>query len=152
MSENLNLTGHPEDAKVIEWLLEEGQPAVRYATLVDLLGRMESDPEVRSTRSKIARIGWAYDQLRRQGAKGFWEAQEPKNMKEWVDFLYFPVFGATNWRALVLSDFGLDSTNPRIKKIADLLFEFKLRLSSPFNFFNEEMCISANTARMLTRF
>ena len=152
MSESLDLTGHPEDAQVVEWLLGKDQPAARYGALVDLLGRKETDPEVRSTRSRIARVGWAHDQLLRQGPKGFWEAREPRNVKEWIDFLYFPVFGATNWRALVLSDFGLDSTNPRIRKIADLLFEYKLRLSSPFNFFYEEMCISANTARMLTRF
>jgi hypothetical protein len=152
MSQSRSLTGHPEDTKVIEWLLGKDQPAARYGTLIGLLDRKETDPEVRSARSRIARVGWAYDQLRRQGPKGFWEAHEPRNVQEWVNFLYFPVFGATNWRALVLSDFGLDSSNPQIKKIADLLFEFKLRLSSPFNFFYEEMCISANTARMLTRF
>jgi hypothetical protein len=138
--------------KVIDWLLEENQPVVRYYTLVDLLGRKNDDPEVRSAHSRIARVGWANDQLRKQGAKGFWEAHEPKNVREWVDFLYFPKFLGTNWRALVLSDFGLDATNPQIKKIADLIFEYKLRLSSPFNFFYEEMCISANTARMMTRF
>jgi hypothetical protein len=152
MSENPDLTGHAEDAKVVEWLLEESQPAVRCRTLLDLLDRKESDAEVRLARSKIARVGWARDQLRLQGPKGFWEAHDPRNVKEWIDFLYFPVFRATNWRALVLSDLGLDATNPKIKKIADLLFEYKLRLSSPFNFFHEEMCISANTARMLTRF
>jgi hypothetical protein len=152
MSESVGLRDHSEDAKVLEWLLEENQPAVRYHTLVDLHGRKASDREVRLTYSNIARVGWAHDQLRQQGPKGFWEAREPRNVKEWIDFLYFPVFGGTNWRALVLSDFGLDSTNPRIKRIADLIFEYKLRYSSPFNFFHEEMCISANTARMLTRF
>jgi hypothetical protein len=152
MTERTNLTDHPEDAKVVEWLLEGNQPAVRYRTLVDLLGRKEDDPEVRSTRSKIARVGWAADQLRQQGPKGFWEPREPKDIDEWVDFLYFPYYTATNWRALVLSDLGLTSTNPKVKKLAELLFEYKLRLSSPFNFFHEEMCISANTARMLTVF
>ena len=87
-----------------------------------------------------------------QGPEGFWEARKPRNVREWVDFLYFPPFLATNWRALVLSDLGLDATHPRIKKIADLIFEYKLRLGSPFNFFHEEACISANTARMMTRF
>src|SRR5579859_7916343 len=152
MSESLDLTGHPEDATVVEWLLGKDQPAARYGALVDLLGRKETDPEVQSTRARIARVGWAHDQLLRQGPKGFWEAREPRNVKEWTEFLYFPVFDATNWRALVLSDFGLESPTPRIKKIAHLLFEYKLRLSSPFNFFYEEMCIAANTARMLTRF
>jgi len=152
MNESLDLTGHAEDAKVTQWLLEEDQPAVRYGTLVDLLGRNETDPEVRSARSKIARLGWAYDQLRQQGPKGYWERREPKNLKEWIDFLYYPKYGSTNWRALVLSDFGLDATTPAIRKVADVLFEYKLRLGSPFNFYYEEACVVGNTARMMTRF
>jgi len=137
---------------VLDWLLEESQPSVRYRTLIDLLGHKETDPEVRRARARISRVGWGYEQLRQQGPKGFWEPREPKNVGEWVNFLYFPYYVATNWRALVLSDLGLDASNPRIKKVADLLFEYKLRLGSPFNFFYEEACISANTARMLTRF
>jgi hypothetical protein len=152
MSESSDSTPATEDSIVIRWLLEDDQPVAQYYTLIDLLGRTDDDPEVRSARSRIARAGWAYDQLRSQGSKGFWEAHEPKNVGEWVNFLYFPTFRATNWRALVLSDFGLDATNPRIKKIAELIFEYKLRRSSPFNFFYEEACISANTARMMTRF
>ncbi len=152
MSEYSEFTPPAEDTEVIRWLLEGNQPAVRYYALVDLLGRKEDDPEVRSTRSRIGRVGWAGDQLRTQGSKGFWEGHEPRNVREWVDFLYLPPFRSTNWRALVLADFGLDRTNPRIEKIAELIFEYKLRRGSPFNFYYEEACISANTARMMTRF
>ena len=152
MTESKGPTRRAADARVLDWLLEKEQPVVRSAALVDLLGRRENDPEVRAARSRIPRVGWAYEQLRRQGPKGFWEPREPKNVEEWVNFLYFPTYLATNWRALVLSDFGLDATNPAIKKIAELIFDYKLRFSSPFNFFYEEACISANTARMLTRF
>ena len=140
------------DAKLVEWLLEKDQPAVRYRALVDLLDRNDDDPEVREARSAIGRVGWAADQLRDQGAKGFWERREPRGVSEYVEFLYNPPYRSTNWRALVLAELGLDSTDPRIRKIAELLFDYKLRLSSPFNFFYEEMCISANAARMLTRF
>lgn len=142
----------PRESGVLQWLLGQDQPSVRYHALVNLLDRKENDPEVREARSKIGRVGWAADQLRAQGSKGFWEHREPRNVKEWVDFLYFPPYRSTNWRALVLADLGLDATDPRVRKIADLLFEYKLRLSSPFNFFHEEVCISGNTARMLTRF
>ena len=140
------------DAGVIEWLLGKDQPAVRYHALVNLLDRRADDPEVRDARAKIGRVGWAADQLRQQGQKGFWESHEPRNVPQWVDFLYNPPFLSTNWRALVLADLGLDSTDPRIRKIADLMIEYKLRLGSPFNLFYEEVCISANTARMMTRF
>ena len=128
------------------------QPVVQSYTLVDLLGRKENDPEVRSARSRVARVGWAYDLLRKQGEKGFWEPRGPKDLKEWIDFLYYPKYLSTNWRALVLADFGLDKRTPGIRKIADLVFEFKLRLSSPFNFYYEEACVVGNTARMMTRF
>jgi hypothetical protein len=140
------------DRKVLDWLLEKEQPAVRYFALVDLLGRREDDPEARSTRSRIPRVGWAAEQLRRQRPEGFWESHEPTNLRQWVHFLYFPKFHSTFWRALVLSDFELNATNPRIKRIADLVFKYKLRFGSPVNFFYEEASISGNTALMMTRF
>ena len=40
---------------VVDWLLEEDQPSVRYYTLVDLLGQKENDPEVAEAYSKIKR-------------------------------------------------------------------------------------------------
>jgi hypothetical protein len=52
----------------------------------------------------------------------------------------------------VLSDLGLTSSEPRIRKTAELIFDYKLRFGSPFNFFYEEVCAVGNVARMLTRF
>jgi hypothetical protein len=152
MSDQTAATGGQADPRAIEWLLGEDQPIVRHRTLIDLLDRKETDPDVRRARARIPRVGWARDLLSRQGPKGFWEKREPKNLREWIDFLYFPYYTATNWNALVLAEWGLDASNPQIKKLAELLFQYKLRRSSPFNFYYEEMCISANTARMLTRF
>ncbi len=144
--------GADRDRNVLDWLLEKEQPVVRYFTLVDLIGLREDDPEVKSTRSRITRVGWAAEQLQQQKSKGYWEPHEPKNIREWVNFLYFPKFHSTFWRALVLSDFGLDATNPKIKKIANLLFKYKLSFGSPVNFFFEEASISGNAAKMMTRF
>ena len=62
-------SGSARDAKVLRWLLEEEQPVARFTALVDLLGRKETDPEVRAACSRIPRVGWARDQLRAQGAK-----------------------------------------------------------------------------------
>jgi len=144
--------GADREHRVLGWLLEKDQPVVRYFTLVDLLGRRTNDPEVLSTRARISRVGWAAEQLRQQKPEGYWEPHEPQNLRQWVNFLYFPKFHGTYWRALILSEFGLDATNPRIKKIADLIFRYKLRFGSPVNFFHEEASVSGNTARMMTRF
>ncbi len=131
------------EGHVIDWLLEEDQPSVRYYTLVDLLDRSESDAEVKRAYSSISKKGWAFDILRKQKAKGYWESEQS---------LYQPKYTSTNWRALVLSDLGLTSRNKRIRKMADLFFRQWLALPSGENVFNDEVCIVGNTARMLTRF
>ncbi len=140
------------EARVIDWLLEADQPSVRYHTLVDLLGRRERDAEVREARSKIPRVGWAQDLLRTQKPKGYWEPHEPRTVREWVRFLRFPLYDSSIWRGMVLADLGLTAADPRIRRLADLVFEYKLHLSSEVNLFTEEVCIVGNVARMLTRF
>ena len=141
---------------VIDWLLGEDQPSVRYYTLVDILDRKENDLQVREAYSRIPRLGWAKDILELQKLGGYWEPKEPAltpaNLMAWLDFLYLPKYVSTNWRAIVLSDLGLTSKDARIRKVADLFFKYKLRLRSMVNIFNDEVCIVGNTARMLTRF
>lgn len=129
--------------QVIEWLLEDNQPSIRYYTLVDLLGRNESDDEVREAYSNISKKGWAKEILSLQRPGCYWESE---------DNLYRPKYTATNWRAIVLSDLGLTSQNPRIKRTANQFFKQWLQPSPKENIFNEEVCIVGNTARMLTRF
>lgn len=153
MDDARNSYGSAETSpRVLDWLLEADQPSVRYFTLVDLVGRSTNDPEVRRTRSRIARVGWAANLLRRQQRKGYWESREPTTLRGWTRFLQFPQFRSTMWPALVLSDLGLTADDPRVRRTAELLFDYKLRLSSPFNFYTEEVCAVGNLARMLTRF
>jgi hypothetical protein len=140
------------EQRVLDWLLEGRQPVVRYQTLLGLVGRRERDREVRRARRQIPKVGWAYDQLRRQQPDGFWEPHKPRNIPEWFHFQYFPKFRSTHWRALVLAEFGLDATDPRVKRLAEVIFDYKLRLSSPVNFYYEEVSIAGNTARTLTQF
>ena len=141
-----------ENQRVIGWLLEENQPSVRYQTLVDILGRKEDDPDVKEARSKVAEVGWARSILRLQKPDGYWERKEPTTVRGWLRFLWFPEYRSTVWRAIVLSDLGLTSRDPRIGKIAGLFFKYKLQLGTPINIFNEEQCAVGNAARMMTRF
>src|SRR5574337_126738 len=141
----------PND-RVLNWLLEPDQPSVRYYTLLDLLGCKEDDPEVKAAYSTSPRVGWAHDLLRTQKPKGYWEAHEPRTVREWVNFLRFPLYDSSIWKGIVLSDLGLTATDPRIRRLADRIFEYMLPLSSPLNLFTEEVCIVGNVASMLTRF
>ena len=129
--------------KVIDWLLEENQPAVRYFALSNLLGCRRQDPEVREAYSNIPKRGWAFDILRLQKGDGYWESAKS---------LYTPKYTATNWMCLILSDLGLTIEDRRVRKAADLFLKQWLALPSAENVFNDEVCIVGNTARILTRF
>ncbi len=142
----------PTHDPVLSWLLEETQPSVRCSALVELLGRREDDADVRRARARIPTTGWARELLRRQKPEGFWEARAPTDFEGQARFLQFPQFRSTMWPLQVLSDLGLTAKEARIRKAAELLFDYKLRFSSPFNFFTEEVCAVGNVARMLTRF
>lgn len=152
MTENLIKDVESATKSLIEWLLEEDQPSVRYHTLIEILDRKKTDPDVKEARSKIGKKGWAYEILKSQKPKGFWETREPKSLEEWLNFLYLPNYLSTYNRAIVLSELGMDSSDRRIRKIADLIFEYKLRIPSGANLFNDEVCLVGNTARMLTGF
>src|SRR5215469_3571628 len=87
------------EARTLDWLLEADQPAVRYRALIDLLGRNPTDHEVRSTLASIPRRGWGADLLNTLHPSGLWETREPRNVKEYVDFLYYPKYQSSNWKA-----------------------------------------------------
>lgn len=80
---------------VLDWLLEEDQPAIRYITLTELLDKPANDPDVRETREMIAKHGGGAALLREQLPGGYWASTES---------LYGPKYVATNWRLLVLAD------------------------------------------------
>ena len=132
----------PKD-QVLNWLLEDNQPSVRYQTLTGLLDYSEDRPDSKSSYNQIPTKGWAADILERQRPGGYWESEKS---------LYRPKYTATNWMALVLSDLGLTKDHPKIRKMCDLFFDRWLQEKSSDNIFHDEVCIVGNTARMLTRF
>lgn len=132
-----------KDQRVIDWLLEENQPSVRYHTLIDLLGRGRNDPEVREAYSDISKKGWAFGILNLQKPEGHWQSKRSLDR---------PNYTATNKMALILSDLGLTKENKRVRRAADLFFKQWLAIRSTTNIFNDEVCVVGNTARMLTRF
>lgn len=131
--------------EALEWLLGEEQPVVRYFALTELLGRVHGDHDAREAHGDIAERGWASEILGRQRPDGRWDSRPEGS-------LYGPKYTATNWMALVLSDFGLTRSNPRIRKVAELYFEEWMPPPPKENIFKDEVCIVGNTARMLTRF
>ncbi len=96
---------------VVDWLLEPNQPSVRYLTLTRLLGRPESDPQLRTTRNAIPTTGWVRDLLSRRDEGGWWG--HPKHRME-------PRFTSTHWVMLALADLGASRETAEIAASSEL--------------------------------
>lgn len=105
----------PETNGAIAWLLN-GDPAIRWQTLRDLVGARESIVE--RERSKIAREGWGERLLSRQDPQGTWAAGPSPDSG-----LYNPKWISTTYTMLLLRDFGLPAGNRKAQKACALLLD-----------------------------
>ncbi|HTS32973.1 MAG TPA: hypothetical protein VMI55_03420 [Thermoplasmata archaeon] len=101
---------------VLEWLLEPEQPSVQYLALTQLLGRKESDSEVKEAKSRIPREGWAATILADRNPAGWW-------VRDWSHFS--PSYTSTTWMMVVLSDLGLTRELPEVRHSAELWMRMK---------------------------
>ena len=106
---------NPQTDRTIQWLLE-GDPAIRWQTLRDLVGAAER--AVERERRKVARDGWGARLLARQDPDGNWAAGHSSD-----GGLYSPKWTSTTYTMLTLSDFGLPTTNRQARKACTLLLD-----------------------------
>ncbi len=105
--------------KTVQWLLE-GDPAIRWQTLRDLLGASES--VVERERKKISREGWGARLLAKQYADGLWARGGSGDRG-----FYVPKWTSTTYTMLTLRDFGLPPTNRQAQKACQLLLDHGLQ-------------------------
>ena len=97
------------------WLLEPEDPAVRYWTLRDLLGRPSEDAAVRAARVAIASGFPAADLLAAQKGDGYWVKRD----------FYLPKHSGTIWVLIVLGDLGLAAEVEGVQQGCEFLFTFQ---------------------------
>ncbi len=131
---------------VLDWLLEEDQPSIRYLALTQLLDRPQSDPEVESARKAITKQGWAADILSRQEPGGWWIRE---------DSFYRPKYMSSNWMLLILADLGVTRREARIRKSCEQWLERFGKKDGGFAMDGSgksHLCTTGNTARALMQF
>jgi len=131
--------------RVMEWLLDDAEPSIRYLALRQLEGKSESDAEVRDARKRIPTAGWAAQILAERDPGGWWVHERN---------LYVPKYLATNWRLLVLSDLGVARNVPAVRESCELWMDrWKLRGGGIGGNSNGQghHCITANMTRALIR-
>jgi len=99
---------------VLNWLLDEDEPSVRYTTLVDLQGRDPDDSAVVKTRERIGKTGWASKIFAKQKESSYWENALS---------CFVPKFSASAWQLIVLADIGLTRKDLRVAKAVEHLLD-----------------------------
>jgi hypothetical protein len=94
----------------------EGDPAIRWQTMRDLVGAAESAAQ--RERRRIARDGWGARLLARQDPDGRWAGAKSSDSG-----LYSPKWISTTYTMLLLRDFGLAEDNNQARKACRLLLD-----------------------------
>jgi hypothetical protein len=92
----------------IPWLLEtdESQPAIRYYTLRDILGRDENEKEVKAAKTAVMVSGPVPVILAAQQPEGYWDKPGAG---------YGPKYRGTQWALVFMAQLGADGADPRIR-------------------------------------
>src|SRR5438093_886284 len=133
--------------RAIQWLLE-GDPAIRWQTLRDLVGATERSVE--RERGKVAREGWGARLLARQDRAGTWAVGRSSD-----GGLYSPKWTSTTYTMLLLRDFGLPATNRKARRACAPLLDRGLQRDGGINYGwrgRGETCITGMVLSILCYF
>ncbi len=94
-------------SRAVDWLLRSRDPAIRYLTLVDVVGEPEDSPAVRRGRAEILRSPRVRALLAGQRADGGFGVHP---YKKW---------NGAHWRLVSLVDLGVTGDDPRLRAAAE---------------------------------
>lgn len=127
---------------VIQWLLE-GDPAIRWQTLRDLIG--SNSDEVQRQRERIATEGWGASLLALQDQIG-----------TWAKGVYSPKWTSTTYTMLLLRQLGLPPKNLQATKACRILLERGFYDDGGINYFaslkHSETCVTGMILSLLAYF
>ena len=141
---------------LLNWLLEESEPSVRYQTLLGLVGEDAHSARSQKTKELIGESGWAAQYFARQKEGTYWDNSSS---------CYVPKFSSCSWRLIVLADLGVPGEDRRVKNCVEhyLLVHnvetggFSIREKQPPRDAKEwpflpHVCATGNMVRTLARF
>ncbi len=143
-------------SNVIEWLLEEDNPSVKYWTLRNLLDYGEDDFLVRCARRKIMQIGAVPNILSRLNESGHYtdENAVQEYGPERAAYGYLPKYKGTIWQLIIFADLAADPSDERVRRTCDYVLEHSWEPTGLFTMVGNQYlapCFQGNMVHALTR-
>ena len=142
--------------RILNWLLEENEPSVRYHALLDLVGEDSHNARLQKARELIGERGWAAQYFSKQKEETYWDNSSS---------CYVPKFSSCSWRLIVLADLGVLGDDSRVKKCVEHYMSlhnvetggFSVREKHPPKEakdwqFQAHVCATGNMVRTLAKF
>jgi len=106
-------------SEVIQWLLQDDEPSVRWRTLRELLDFDINAPEVRQAKSAIPQSTAVRDLLGKMHPDGYWLQKNPRTKANVGDDVLYGSFGSTHFVLSYLAELGMDRSHSDVEKAAD---------------------------------
>ena len=113
-----------KDRRVIAWLLEADEPAMRYLASRDLVLPKPSPQRLGELRRDISSRGWTAAILARQKERTWWGRK---------DTCYWPRTDGTYWCLAVLADLGMVREDERISNAVEHMLRIHLAADGGFS-------------------
>ena len=107
------------EANIKDWLLNVGDPSLRYRTLTELLKTPVSDPEVKRAREEIDDSKAVNSILSKMEPGGYWLQQHPKTKEVIGDGVEYGAFATTHFCLAYLAELGLTQKHPKVKSAVE---------------------------------
>jgi len=130
--------------KVLDWLLEEDNPSIRYRVLTELLAVPPDDPRALLTRKKIPDSEAVRHIFSCMHPDGYWLQTNPRTGETLGNGVLYGAFATTHFCLAYLAELGLDRGDPRIARAS----ERYLSLQQPDgDFYRHFSCLYAYNIR-----
>ncbi len=101
-------------SRLMDWLLGDADPSVRYAALTRIIGYPEDSEIATEARSALMRTGPVAELLQKQSTEGFWGD---------ADRFYNDKYTGTAWNLLLLAELGADPKDARVARACEFVLE-----------------------------
>ncbi len=136
------------ESSVIDWLLEEDNPSIRYRTFTELLEEDEDDSRVKETKERIKNSEAVKKLFDKMNDEGYWYFYNRRTGSGYGDGVEYTGYVTTHFNLNFLSELGMTREDERIEKAVNRY----LNLQKPDgDFMNHFSCLYAYNLRAFIR-
>jgi hypothetical protein len=139
---------------VVEWLLEDDNPSVKYWTLRNLLDYGEEDFLVSSAKRHIMQNGAVPNILSRLNEAGHYvdHSATQEYGTERAAYGYLPKYRGTVWQLILFAELGADQRDDRIRRTCEYVLEHSWEPSGLFSMIGNQYLAPCFQGNMLYSF